>query len=134
MPADKRTPSAIDLHVGKRLRAARELRNLAQERLAEMLHVSFQQVQKYEAGKNRLSASRLHQAARLLALPIEFFYAGLDDPETASVFDEAVIIRTLLRVRSSESRELLLKMALALADREESAEDRRIRPKRFRSR
>ena len=71
--ADRRNPSPLDRIVGQRLRAARQLRKLSQERLGEMLGVSFQQIQKYEKGTNRLSATRVHEIAEVLSLPVEVF-------------------------------------------------------------
>lgn len=67
----------IDRHIGTRMRQRRELSNMSQEDLAHAIGVSFQQVQKYEAGKNRLSGSRLYAAANALGVSVEFFYLGL---------------------------------------------------------
>lgn len=64
----------INRHVGTRLRLARKMRNLTQEALAERLGVTFQQVQKYENGTNRISASRLHQAVLILDVPVTYFF------------------------------------------------------------
>ncbi len=69
----------VDLHVGRRLRALRQQQGMSQERLAEALGVTFQQIQKYERGSNRIGASRLFEAARSLDVPVSQFYAGLDE-------------------------------------------------------
>jgi len=64
----------IDVHVGKTLRKLRKLRGLTQVQLAAALHVSFQQLQKYEYGTNRLSAATLFEAARFLGVPLSAFF------------------------------------------------------------
>jgi len=69
-----KTPNAIDRHVGTRLRMRRVLMGMSQERLGEHLGVTFQQVQKYEKGMNRMGASRLQNASRALEVPVEFFF------------------------------------------------------------
>jgi transcriptional regulator with XRE-family HTH domain len=66
--------SSIDIQIGERLRFRRELLNITQEQLAKDLHISFQQLQKYERGINRISASRLFEASKLLDVPIGFFF------------------------------------------------------------
>lgn len=74
-----RSASHIDLHVGTRIRIRRQLMNMSQEKLGDSLGVTFQQVQKYERGTNRVGASRLWNISRVLDVPISFFYDGLDD-------------------------------------------------------
>ncbi len=71
----------VDLHVGRRLRTRRVLLGRSQESVADQLGISFQQLQKYESGANRLSASRLFDAAHILGTPIAYFFE--DVPETA---------------------------------------------------
>src|SRR5487761_1538615 len=73
----------IDVHIGERLRVAREAYNISQEVLANALGVTFQQVQKYEKGTNRISAGRLFEAAHALDQPIAFFFEGLKPPQAA---------------------------------------------------
>jgi transcriptional regulator with XRE-family HTH domain len=78
-------PSPIDVHVGSRIRLRRTLMGMSQERLGEALGLTFQQVQKYERGVNRVGASRLFDLSRVLDVPISFFYD--DMPESlASVY------------------------------------------------
>ena len=72
------TPNPIDMHVGARVKARRKVLGLSQERLGECLGVSFQQIQKYEKGTNRMGASRLHEISIALQIPIEFFFDGLN--------------------------------------------------------
>ncbi len=73
----RRDPNYIDVHVGARMRMRRQLINMSQERLGELLGITFQQVQKYEKGFNRISASRLFYAAKTLGVPVQFFFDGL---------------------------------------------------------
>ncbi len=67
-------PSPIDVHVGSRVRLRRTLLGMSQERLGEALGLTFQQVQKYERGVNRIGASRLFDLSRVLDVPISFFF------------------------------------------------------------
>ena len=80
-------PSPIDVHVGARIRLRRTLLGMSQERLGEALGLTFQQVQKYERGANRVGASRLYDVSRALDVPISFFFDDMNDgpgPGTAS--------------------------------------------------
>ena len=83
---DSSPPHPIDLHVGARIRLKRKMAGISQIDLAAALGVTFQQVQKYEAGTNRISASKLHATATLLKAPIVWFFDGLDaqNPEPRS--------------------------------------------------
>jgi transcriptional regulator with XRE-family HTH domain len=76
----QRLPNPIDLHVGGRIRMRRKVLGVSQERLAEALGLTFQQVQKYERGSNRVSASKLYEIARFLNSPVSYFFEGLADP------------------------------------------------------
>src|SRR3954449_6643172 len=76
----KKTPNPIDKHVGSRVRMRRMMLSMSQEKLADALDLTFQQVQKYEKGTNRIGASRLLAIAHILGVGIEFFFDGLDDP------------------------------------------------------
>lgn len=69
-----RRPNPIDIHVGSRVRLQRMLRGISQERLGEQLGLTFQQIQKYEKGVNRIGASRLFDLANVLGVPVQFFY------------------------------------------------------------
>ncbi len=80
-PSDnERHPNPVDLHVGARIRMRRRILGVSQERLAEDLGLTFQQVQKYERGANRVSASKLYEIAKSLHSPVDYFFEGLDDP------------------------------------------------------
>ncbi len=79
-PADREgRPSPIDVHVGSRIRLRRTLLGMSQERLGDQLGLTFQQVQKYERGVNRVGASRLFDLARVLDVPISFFFDDMPD-------------------------------------------------------
>src|SRR3954469_26005358 len=72
------TPNPIDIRVGARLRLRRNMLGLSQEKLGEAIGLTFQQVQKYERGANRIGASRLHELSRVLDVPISFFFDDTD--------------------------------------------------------
>jgi transcriptional regulator with XRE-family HTH domain len=71
--------NAIDVHVGRRVRLRRTLLGMSQEQLGEALSITFQQVQKYERGSNRISASRLWDIGQILEVPVSFFYEDMSD-------------------------------------------------------
>jgi transcriptional regulator with XRE-family HTH domain len=77
-------PSPIDVHVGSRVRSRRTLLGMSQERLGEALGLTFQQVQKYERGVNRIGASRLFDLSRVLDVPISFFFDDLPSSVSGS--------------------------------------------------
>lgn len=68
------SPDPVDVHVGKRLRARRNLVGISQDKLAESTGITFQQIQKYELAKNRVSASRLKQFADILGVKVQYFF------------------------------------------------------------
>jgi transcriptional regulator with XRE-family HTH domain len=76
-----RSPNPIDVHVGLQVRLRRKELKISQEKLAETLGLTFQQVQKYERGTNRISASKLYEIARSLRVSIAWFFEGLSDPK-----------------------------------------------------
>src|SRR5580658_1025622 len=71
-------PNPIDVHVGSRVRLRRNMLGLSQEKLGEAIHLTFQQVQKYERGANRIGASRLLELSRVLDVPVSFFFDETD--------------------------------------------------------
>src|SRR3954454_19847110 len=71
-----KVPNSIDTHVGRRLRMRRMMVGMSQEKLGEAFGLTFQQVQKYEKGVNRMGASRLQQAAQILDVSVPFFFEG----------------------------------------------------------
>lgn len=75
----KKTPKAADIHVGSRVRMARTMIRMSQETLGEKLGITFQQIQKYEKGTNRIGSSRLMEISIALGKPVGWFFQGLDD-------------------------------------------------------
>ena len=72
----RRDPNFIDVHVGNRIRMRRQIVGMSQEKLGELLGITFQQVQKYEKGTNRIGASRLQNISRILAVAPAYFFDG----------------------------------------------------------
>jgi transcriptional regulator with XRE-family HTH domain len=94
----KKVPNPVDKHVGSRVRMRRMMLGMSQEKLGDGLGLTFQQVQKYESGKNRMGASRLQHISHLLQVPVPFFFEGAphlpgqpqefgEAPSPAYVFD-----------------------------------------------
>jgi transcriptional regulator with XRE-family HTH domain len=75
-PTVKRTPNPVDKHVGSRVRMRRKMLGMSQEKLGDALGLTFQQVQKYEKGTNRMGASRLQHISHILQVPVPFFFEG----------------------------------------------------------
>lgn len=100
----KNQPNPVDLHVGNRIRLRRFAMGCSQEKLAEALGVSFQQVQKYENGRNRVSASRLWEIAKELECHTAFFFEGIDDPSEEAAYTPNQLtradVRTVLAIRA----------------------------------
>ncbi len=76
----KKVPNPIDKHVGSRVRMRRMMLGMSQEKLGDALELTFQQVQKYEKGSNRIGASRLQQIAHILQVQVSFFFEGAPLP------------------------------------------------------
>ena len=79
----KKQPSSIDAHVGSRVRLRRMLIGMSQEKLGELLGLTFQQVQKYEKGANRIGASRLFDISQILAVPVSYFFDDVPEEVAA---------------------------------------------------
>src|SRR3954463_6562760 len=79
------TPNPIDVQVGARLRLRRSMLGLSQAKLGEAIGLTFQQVQKYERGANRIGASRLHELSRVLDVPVSFFFDDTDPVRAAAM-------------------------------------------------
>lgn len=86
MALDDKHPNPIDLHVGARVRMRRKFLGLSQEGLADSLGLTFQQVQKYERGANRISASKLYEISQTLKVGIPYFFEGYAEDETLEGF------------------------------------------------
>jgi transcriptional regulator with XRE-family HTH domain len=91
-----RVPNPIDKHVGSRVRMRRMMLAISQEKLGDALGLTFQQVQKYEKGTNRIGASRLEHISRILQVPVEFFFEGASDGSMPEKGDEAAPSQALL--------------------------------------
>lgn len=76
MDKNKKRPNPIDVHVGSRIRLRRNMLGISQEKLGDSLGITFQQIQKYEKGTNRVGASRLQAIASILNAPVSFFFEG----------------------------------------------------------
>jgi transcriptional regulator with XRE-family HTH domain len=81
----KNVANQIDVHVGRRVRLRRTLKGISQEKLGERLGLTFQQIQKYERGVNRIGASRLFEISRILDVPIGYFFEEMPTEIAASV-------------------------------------------------
>ena len=79
----------VDAHVGKRVRHRRWMTGMTQQQLAERVGIKFQQIQKYETGMNRISASRLWDIGQALGVPISYFFEGLDGEAVETVEEDA---------------------------------------------
>jgi transcriptional regulator with XRE-family HTH domain len=122
-------PNEVDQHVGRRLRMRRLMLGMSQEKLADQLHLTFQQVQKYEKGVNRISASRLQEMSRILQVPVPFFFEGAPGasgekgppptPTYVSEFlataDSFVLIRAFTRIKSSQVRRAIVRLVEGIA-------------------
>ena len=125
------SPNPIDVHVGDRVRRRRRALGVSQEQLADKLGLTFQQVQKYERGANRVSASKLYQIASALQASVAYFFEGLPDPvrgqgvaengAVAFVHDlpltpeERLFAAYLSQIESKQVRKRLLELAKSLA-------------------
>ena len=107
-----RRPNPIDVHVGSRVRFRRMLLGMSQEKLGEKLGLTFQQIQKYEKGINRIGASRLFDLAHVLGVPVQFFYeeapvGGESDPLTGVGYAEKPAENSIVEfLRSRDGLEL----------------------------
>ena len=83
-----KTPKPVDMHVGSRVRMRRLMLGISQGELADALDLSFQQVQKYEKGTNRIGASRLEHISRFLQVPVAFFFEGASNPSAVATSEK----------------------------------------------
>jgi transcriptional regulator with XRE-family HTH domain len=135
-PLTKKAPNPIDRHVGSRVRMRRMLIGMSQEKLGEALGLTFQQVQKYEKGTNRIGASRLHRIASVLGVPVEFFYEGAPHGSTAatgfaepssstyvsdflSTGEGVQLVKAFLAIKDPKIRRKVVELMIVLASNEE---------------
>jgi len=128
----KKVPNPIDKHVGSRVRMRRMMLDMSQEKLGNGLDLTFQQVQKYEKGTNRIGASRLQQIANILQVPVSFFFEGApnmpghsgmgDAPSPTYVSDFLAtsdglsLTKAFMKIKSSKIRRRIVDLVEQLAD------------------
>ena len=133
----RRDPNYIDVHVGSRIRMRRQLVSMSQEKLGELLGITFQQVQKYEKGTNRISASRLYYASKILGVPVQAFFEDLPGSEGDAGFSEPAednsVMSSLMNTegiqlakafrdaQSPQKRKLIANLARQVADSKDPA-------------
>jgi transcriptional regulator with XRE-family HTH domain len=127
-----KTPNPTDKHVGARIRMRRLMLGMSQTALADGLDLTFQQIQKYEKGVNRVGASRLQQIAQILRVPVEFFFEGgpgipgakadvADAPSLANVSeflatpDGLALVAGFVKIRSAKLRRAIVELVSYLA-------------------
>jgi transcriptional regulator with XRE-family HTH domain len=131
----KKQANPVDVQVGNRVRIRRMLIGMSQERLGDLLGLTFQQVQKYEKGVNRIGAGLLYEVARILNVPIDFFYEGLataNQPgageneasappvmEFVSSGEGLQLSLAFMKIRDTKVRKRVLDLVKSLAEEEE---------------
>lgn len=137
----RKSPNPIDAHVGARVRMRRVLINMSQEKLGERLGLTFQQVQKYEKGTNRIGASRLQQISEILSVPVSYFFEGapqrIGDATTPgggfsearsstyvvdflSTTDGLQLNKAFIRIQDQKVRRKIVELVKALAGEDET--------------
>jgi transcriptional regulator with XRE-family HTH domain len=134
MSDNKKKPNPIDVHVGSRIRLRRNMLGMSQEKLGESLGITFQQIQKYEKGTNRVGASRLQAIASILGVPVSFFFEDApnvptgpaggfrEDNSTSYVVDflnsaEGLQLnRAFVKIADAKVRRRVVDLVKALAD------------------
>ena len=128
-------PNPIDAHVGSRVRLRRMLLGMSQERLGDSMGLTFQQVQKYEKGANRIGASRLYHISKILDVPVGFFFEeapgieqlpathGMAEPESEAFILEFLntregleLNRAFTKIASAKVRKSLVDLVRSLSD------------------
>jgi transcriptional regulator with XRE-family HTH domain len=132
---DDKGPHPVDLHVGGRVRMRRKFLGMSQEGLADAIKLTFQQVQKYERGSNRISASKLHEISKVLKAPIGYFFEGIGEGEQVEGFSESQseqfvhgflmttegieLAEAFPRIRNAKHRRRILELVRTLAEDED---------------
>jgi transcriptional regulator with XRE-family HTH domain len=123
----------VDAQVGNRVRIRRMLIGMSQEKLGDLLGLTFQQVQKYEKGINRIGAGRLFEISRILDVPVDFFYDGVSSPSDALAETSAPVMEfvssseglqlslAFMKIRDPKVRKRVLDLVKSLAEEEETA-------------
>lgn len=133
MSEKSKAPNPIDIHVGSRVRLRRTMLGLSQEKLGESLGITFQQIQKYEKGTNRVGASRLQNIAGILNVPVSFFFedapggeavlpGGLEETSTGYVVnflsssEGLQLNRAFVKISDPKIRRRIIDLVKSLAD------------------
>jgi transcriptional regulator with XRE-family HTH domain len=133
-----RKPNPVDIHVGSRVRLRRMVLGISQEKLGERMNLTFQQIQKYEKGTNRIGASRLYQLSRILDVPVNFFfedaafptpapahaaYGGFREPDTESFLIEFLnsregleLNKAFVKIQNPKVRRKVIELVRVLSD------------------
>jgi transcriptional regulator with XRE-family HTH domain len=118
-PKRGKSTAAIDQHVGARIRERRIMLGLTQQQLAELIGVTYQQAHKYERGVNRVSAGRLFQIAKVLSVPMSYFYEGVGEQEPKPITSRERMVLEIARnfsgITNERHQEALSQLARALA-------------------
>ena len=126
----KKQANPVDVQVGNRVRLRRMLVGMSQEKLGEMLGLTFQQVQKYEKGVNRIGAGRLYEVARILNVPVAFFYEG-SESASASGSEAAPLLEfvssgeglqltlAFMKIKDGKLRKRVLDLVSSLSEEDE---------------
>lgn len=139
MPDPSAGPHPVDVHVGLRLRLRRKALGFSQEQLAEAIGLTFQQIQKYKRGANRISASKLYEFCRILEAPVSYFFNGLalHEPGKADAYayrsiteallaepDGMRMARAFLEIHRRDLKRRLADLAHALVQAQSADDDR----------
>lgn len=135
MAENKKKPNPIDVHVGSRIRLRRNMQGMSQEKLGELLGITFQQIQKYEKGSNRVGASRLQAISSILGVPVAFFFEDAPTDGSPTGFGESAgtnyvvdflsspeglqLNRAFVRIQDPKVRRKILDLVKTLADDED---------------
>ena len=127
-------PNPIDVHVGRRLRLRRTLLGMSQEKLGEAVKLTFQQIQKYERGANRIGSSRLYQLSQILDVPVSFFFDDMPpldegavpglregspppyEPDPMAKRETLELVRAYYRISDPAARKRLFELTKAIAN------------------
>jgi len=134
-PHAPRSPNPVDIHVGSRVRIRRKVLKMSQEKLGDALGVTFQQVQKYERGSNRVGASRLFRMAQVMDVPVQYFFEGLgmdnsdmsfaEDEQMPIIYDfikssdGVALAMAVSKIKSRAVRRRILELARSLSEEDE---------------
>ena len=132
--------TGVDAHVGRRLRQRREHLGISQSKIGQRLGLTFSQVQKYENGSNRIGAGRLYLMARILGVPVSYFYEGIgprqgaqDSPDAPNEAELSMLDDAFLSIPDPDTRASLIALVRSLAENREVSPSFRLPGRRLRS-